>query len=381
MTGAAASRFSRSSYFGSPSRQAEPPAVIVDHDGDVIRIVESRRAAIERGVVEVPLRRSELPDQLRKVVPVFVVAGAAAFGGEIKLVPPLQLGLRRQRHLAGFLAADQIAAHRHHGLAALRPKRGDDVGRPRAPIEAGEGRLLDLERIHQGDGVDGDRRRLAVADRVARKKARRAIAAQIRHDHPVARRRQQRRDIDKAVNVVGPAVQKNDRRDHRRDRLRRIRHSGRRHRSASAGANEVFVPGLIAGSRLALSCRVVPAQNRSCRAERRQWSSRQRQRRRRRSWSISSAILIVSIGKSPWFDGYAADQPNVKQKPPRPDRETRSRTGDRRWASVVGSTDTAAVRSPCRCPARQRQFREPRLAAVRRSARGISRTFPALPGP
>ena len=54
-------------------------------------------------------------------------------------------------------------------------------------------------------------RLLAVAERVAGKKARRAIAAQIRDDHPVARRRQQRGDIDKAVNVVGPAVQKNDR--------------------------------------------------------------------------------------------------------------------------------------------------------------------------
>ena len=48
--------------------------------------------------------------------------------------------------------------------------------------------------------------------RVARKKARRAVAAQIRNDHAVAGRCQQRRDIDKAVNVVGPAVQKNDRR-------------------------------------------------------------------------------------------------------------------------------------------------------------------------
>ena len=130
--------------------EAEPPAVIVDHDVDVIRIVEGRRAAIERGVVEVPLRRGELPDELRELAPVFVVAGPAALGGEIELVPPFQLGLRRQRHLAGFLAADQIAAHRDQGLAALRPQRRDDVGGARAPIEAGEGRLLDLERIHQG---------------------------------------------------------------------------------------------------------------------------------------------------------------------------------------------------------------------------------------
>ena len=118
--------------------QAEPPAVIVDHDADVIRVVEGRGAAIERGVIEVPLRRRDLPDELRKVVPVLVVAGAAAFGGEIVLIPPLELRLRRQRHLAGFLAADQVAAHGDQRLAALRPERRDDIGRPRAPIEAGD---------------------------------------------------------------------------------------------------------------------------------------------------------------------------------------------------------------------------------------------------
>src|ERR1700743_2363907 len=53
--------------------QAEPPAVIVDDDADVIVIVEGGRAAIEGGVVEIPFRRSELPNQLRKIVPVFFV--------------------------------------------------------------------------------------------------------------------------------------------------------------------------------------------------------------------------------------------------------------------------------------------------------------------
>ena len=122
----------------------------------MIRIVEGRRAAIERGVIEGPLRRRELPDELGKIVRVFLVAGPAALGGEIVLVPPFELGLRRQRHLAGFLAADQIAAHGHHGLAALRPERRHDVGGPRAPIVAGDDRLLDLEGIHQGDDIDGD---------------------------------------------------------------------------------------------------------------------------------------------------------------------------------------------------------------------------------
>ena len=33
--------------------QAEPPAVIMDHNGDVLRVVEGRRGAIERGIIEV----------------------------------------------------------------------------------------------------------------------------------------------------------------------------------------------------------------------------------------------------------------------------------------------------------------------------------------
>ena len=36
--------------------QAEPPAVVVDHDADVIRIVEGSGAAIECEIVEVPFR-------------------------------------------------------------------------------------------------------------------------------------------------------------------------------------------------------------------------------------------------------------------------------------------------------------------------------------
>ena len=42
--------------------------------------------------------------------------------------------------------------------------------------------------------------------------ARRAVAAQVRDDHPVARGGQQRGDVDVAVDVVRPAVQQEDRR-------------------------------------------------------------------------------------------------------------------------------------------------------------------------
>jgi hypothetical protein len=76
--------------------KSEPPAVIVDCNRDVIRIVEGGGAAVEGDVIEVPFGRSELPDQLRKIVAVFFIAGPATFGGKIELIPPLQLSLWRQ---------------------------------------------------------------------------------------------------------------------------------------------------------------------------------------------------------------------------------------------------------------------------------------------
>src|SRR5437660_11803051 len=50
--------------------QSEPPAIIMDHDADVIWIVEGRCAALEGGIVEVPFWRCDRPNELRKVVPV-----------------------------------------------------------------------------------------------------------------------------------------------------------------------------------------------------------------------------------------------------------------------------------------------------------------------
>src|SRR5689334_24794790 len=119
----------------------------MDYDGDVIRVVKGCCGPVECGVIEVPFRGSNLPDELRKLAPVFIVARPPAFCRKVVLVPPLELRLWRQRHLAGFRAADQIAAHRHQGLAALRPERRDDAGSPRSPIAAGEDRTLDLERL------------------------------------------------------------------------------------------------------------------------------------------------------------------------------------------------------------------------------------------
>ena len=62
--------------------QAEPPAVVVDDDVDVVRVLEGCRRPIERCVVEVPLRRGKLPDELVEVVGVLTVAEPATFGGK-----------------------------------------------------------------------------------------------------------------------------------------------------------------------------------------------------------------------------------------------------------------------------------------------------------
>src|SRR5215475_2449191 len=103
---------------------------------------------------------------------VLVVPRAASLGREVELIPPLELVVGRQRAHTRRLAADQVAAYGDDAPAALWPQRRDDVGGARSPVEAGERRLLDLQRIHQGGGVERNRRRLSVAERVTRKEAR-----------------------------------------------------------------------------------------------------------------------------------------------------------------------------------------------------------------
>src|SRR5205807_3949096 len=131
--------------------QPEPPAVVVDDDVDVVGIVEGCGAAIVDCVVEVPTGRGELPDELVELVSVFLVPKPSAFGREVVLVPPLILRPREQRIPAGRLAADEVSAHRHQALAALRPERRDDVSGPRSPVEASDYRLRNLQGVHESD--------------------------------------------------------------------------------------------------------------------------------------------------------------------------------------------------------------------------------------
>ena len=73
--------------------QAQPPAIIMDGDSDMVRVVESRGRASEGGGVELPGRRGSLPDQTNKVLRIGLVAQPAALGGEIELIPPASSAL------------------------------------------------------------------------------------------------------------------------------------------------------------------------------------------------------------------------------------------------------------------------------------------------
>src|SRR5215831_2427222 len=79
------------SVFGFAVGEPESPAIVVDDDGDVIRVVERRGAQVESGIVESPLRRRRLPNQLREVTPIFFIARPTTLGGEVELIPPLEL--------------------------------------------------------------------------------------------------------------------------------------------------------------------------------------------------------------------------------------------------------------------------------------------------
>jgi hypothetical protein len=120
---------------------------------------------------------------------------------------------------AAAVRANVASSNFHFGEAScqmsLLKSRRDDVGRPSAPVEAGQHGLLDAERVHQRDDVGGQGRLLAVANRAVRQEAGGPVAADKRHDDPVARRREHRGDIGEAVDVVGPSVQQNDRRSGR----------------------------------------------------------------------------------------------------------------------------------------------------------------------
>jgi hypothetical protein len=96
----------------------------MDDNLDVIRVIEGSRATLKHRIIEVPLRRSKLPDKLVKVMPVFFVASAASLRRKIKLIPPFEFGLRRQRCFVGsrknlFDLHRTAVVHNLHVLAKI----------------------------------------------------------------------------------------------------------------------------------------------------------------------------------------------------------------------------------------------------------------------
>ncbi len=165
--------------------EAKTPAIVVDDDGDVVRVVEGLSGAIVGGIVKVPLRRCGLPDEFVEVVGVLGVAEFAAVGGEIILIPPGELGFWRQGGFVGGGAADEISADGDDCFAALGPEGGDDVGGAGSPVETCDEGFWDIEGVHEGDDVESYDRLLAVAESVAGEEGCGAVAAQVRYDDAV----------------------------------------------------------------------------------------------------------------------------------------------------------------------------------------------------
>ena len=70
---------------------------------------------------------------------------------------------RTSRLLIRLEVDHDVAAYGHDPLAALGPECGHCNRCPRSPIEAGDDRAGDLERVDEGDGILGQRRLLTVA--------------------------------------------------------------------------------------------------------------------------------------------------------------------------------------------------------------------------
>ena len=184
--------------------QAEPPAIVVDDDIDVIGVVERRGAAIERRVVEAPFRRRGLPDQLRELVPVLLVAGAAALRREVELIPPLQLGLRRQRRLVrppGCRSGSRSPRPSPCSAPATAPRRCSAVRAPQSKPAT-----IALSIFSASMKRDDVERRPPTAVRC--EECRRTESASSRSRAATARSRgspcrQQGRDVDEGVDVIG----------------------------------------------------------------------------------------------------------------------------------------------------------------------------------
>lgn len=185
-------------------------SIAVDDDIHEIRVLKGLGRAIKHLVRKRPTRRPLLPQQLAERRALSGQTLPPALALEEMLVPhdaleaggrglPLRLDVR-----------DVVAGVADEPDHALRPQRGGDAGRETAPVEAGERRLADPERVEQRDDVRGQRRLLAVAHRARAQETRRPVAPRVRHDDARAARREVRDHLVVRVDVVWEAVGEDD---------------------------------------------------------------------------------------------------------------------------------------------------------------------------
>jgi hypothetical protein len=106
---------------------------------------------------------------------------------------------------------DIVGVPGNKGVNAVRPKRGNDAGRPAAPIISADDGAPDIQRIHQRQQIRAKRGLLSRSRCISGQKSGRPIAPQTRHDHPRPSLCQDRRRFGIGMNVVRKAVTQNAR--------------------------------------------------------------------------------------------------------------------------------------------------------------------------
>src|SRR5947209_7659841 len=186
---------------------SEAMTVGVQHDLDVVGIVEGHRGAVQRGVIEGPVRRVACPDHPRDVAPVRGETGAATLGQEVVEVPETGFEVGPDRRHGEAYVLNEVAVDGDDAGTALWPQRGGDAGCALAPVLAGEDGARDGERIQQSDHVAADGCLLSRARGGAVQEAGGSMPAQVGGDDPMARLDQTGDHVDVAMDVVGEPMQ------------------------------------------------------------------------------------------------------------------------------------------------------------------------------
>src|SRR6476646_2782975 len=100
---------------------------------DEIRVVEASHGSVQRGIVELPVGRPELPQQSDNIATVLPQSGPAALRMEIPLVPVPMFLRGRSRPIGRRNVLNVVAVDRYQGTHALRPQRSCHASAATAP--------------------------------------------------------------------------------------------------------------------------------------------------------------------------------------------------------------------------------------------------------